>query len=188
MGKIKERIGQIAIETIDKMSSRIRFVQGTVKEIDKVERELSLFTPEGAEIGQIMLQSMSNRESSFVLYPKIGSDCIILFEEESMSGCVIATEEVERMELVIGETRVEVTEDGIVLNGGGLGGLVKVEALTARLNGIEESINELKAALSGWVPAPQDGGAALKGAISSWASETLVLTERGDYENEKVKQ
>ena len=60
--------------------------------------------------------------------------------------------------------------------------------MTARLNGIEESINELKAALSGWVPVSQDGGAALKGAISSWASETLVLTERGDYENEKVKQ
>ena len=188
MGIIKERIGQIATEAIDKMSSRIRFIQGTVKEIDKAERELTLLTPEGAEIGQIMLQSMSNRESSLVIYPKAGSACIILFEEESNSGCVIATEEVERMELVIGETRMEVTEDGIVLNGGALGGLVKVEALTARLNGIEESINELKAALSGWVPAPQDGGAALKGAISSWASETLVLTERSDYENERVKQ
>lgn len=188
MGIIKERIGQIATEAIDKMSSRIRYIQGTVKEIDKAERELTLLTPEGAEIGQIMLQSMSNRESSLVIYPKAGSACIILFEEESNSGCVIATEEVERMELVIGEARVEVTEDGIVLNGGALGGLVKVEALTARLNGIEESINELKAALSGWVPVSQDGGAALKGAISSWASETLVLTERGDYENEKVKQ
>lgn len=188
MGKIKERIGQIAIETIDKMSSRIRFVQGTVKEIDKVERELSLFTPEGAEIGQIMLQSMSNRESSFVLYPKIGSDCIILFDEESMSGCVIATEEVERMELVIGEARVEVTEDGIVLNGGNLGGMVKVEALTSRINNIENDLNTLKEVFANWVPASQDGGAALKGVISSWASETLVLTERGDYENEKVKQ
>lgn len=188
MRKIKERIGQIAIESIDKMSSRIRFIRGTVKEIDEEERELTLLTPEGAEIGQVMLQSMSNKESSMVIYPKMGSDCIIIFEEESNSGCVIATEEIERMELVIGEARVEVTEDGIVLNGGALGGLVKVEALTARLNGIEESINELKAALSGWVPAPQDGGAALKGAISSWASETLVLTERGDYENERVKQ
>ncbi len=191
MRKIKERIGQIAIETIDKMSSRIRFIRGTVKEIDEEERELTLLTPEGAEIGQVMLQSMSNKESSMVIYPKQGSDCIILFEEESNSGCVIATEEVERVELVIGETRVEVTEDGIVLNGGELGGMVKVEALTAKLNELIDAFNNHSHTLP-------SGAVAVTGSASAQSNELPITVpaiaskhaevKRGDYENEKVKQ
>ena len=86
------------------------------------------------------------------------------------------------------ETSAELTADGVVLNGGKLGGSVKVEELTTRLNTIEKDINALKNVFSAWVVAPQDGGAALKGAASTWAGQSLILTKRGDYENEKVKQ
>lgn len=47
--------------------------------------------------------------------------------------------------------------DEIVLNGGTLGGLVKVGELTERLNLIEKDINSLKQKLSGWTPVPNDG-------------------------------
>lgn len=143
---------------------------------------------ESAPLLGVNLQANQGLTSGMVLIPKVGSYVIVALMNDGVNGCVIATEEVERMELVIGETRVEVTEDGIVLNGGNLGGMVKVEALTSRINNIENDLNTLKEVFANWAPAPQDGGAALKGVISSWASETLVLTERGDYENEKVKQ
>lgn len=143
---------------------------------------------ESAPLLGVNLQANQGLTSGMVLIPKVGSYVIVALMNDGVNGCVIATEEVERMELVIGEARVEVTEDGIVLNGGNLGGMVKVEALTSRINNIENDLNTLKEVFAKWVPAPQDGGAALKGVISSWASETLVLTERGDYENEKVKQ
>lgn len=161
----------------------------TVTDVDTDARTVDCSPiDESAPILGVNLQANQGLASGIVLFPKVGSFVIVSMMHGGMGGCVIATEEVEKAEVVIGETRVEVTEDGVVLNGGELGGLVKVEALTERLNGIEKSINQMKAALSGWVPVPQDGGAALKGAISGWASETLVLTQRGDYENEKVKQ
>ena len=78
--------------------------------------------------------------------------------------------------------------DEIVLNGGTLGGLVKVGELTERLNLIEKDINSLKQRLSGWTPVPNDGGSALKTALSSYTSESLKETQVGDIENEKVKQ
>lgn len=181
-------IGQM-IKALARQGANIEAQLCTVTAVDAAARTVDCEPlDESAPLLGVNLQANQGLTSGMVLIPKVGSYVIVALMNDGVNGCVIATEEVERMELVIGEARVEVTEDGIVLNGGALGGLVKVEALTARLNGIEESINELKAALSGWVPAPQDGGAALKGAISSWASETLVLTERGDYENEKVKQ
>lgn len=181
-------IGQM-IKALARQGANIEAQLCTVTAVDAAARTVDCEPlDESAPLLGVNLQANQGLTSGMVLIPKVGSYVIVALMNDGVNGCVIATEEVERMELVIGEARVEVTEDGIVLNGGGLGGLVKVEALTARLNGIEESINELKAALSGWVPVSQDGGAALKGAISSWASETLVLTERGDYENEKVKQ
>ena len=177
------------IKALARQGANIEAQLCTVTAVDAAARTVDCEPlDESAPLLGVNLQANQGLTSGMVLIPKVGSYVIVALMNDGVNGCVIATEDVERMELVIGEARVEVTEDGIVLNGGGLGGLVKVEALTARLNGIEESINELKAALSGWVPVSQDGGAALKGAISSWASETLVLTERGDYENEKVKQ
>lgn len=143
---------------------------------------------ESAPILGVNLQANQGVKLGIVTFPKVGSHVIVAMMNEGMGGCVIATEDIDEVEVVIGESSIVVTEDGIVLNGGNLGGMVKVEALTSRINNIENDLNTLKEVFAKWVPAPQDGGAALKGVISSWASETLVLTERGDYENEKVKQ
>ena len=75
----------------------------------------------------------------------------------------------------------------IVINGGNLGGLINIEQLTSNLNAIEDDINNLKNVMTSWTPAPQDGGAALKSAITAWAGQPLTKSERGDYEDETVK-
>ena len=119
---------------------------------------------------------------------------------------VLLTDEVESVEVVISgdtarisadkdgvrllmgdDTSAELTKEGITLNGGCFGGTVKVEQLTERINAIERDINDLKSVFSGWVAVPQDGGAALSAAAAAWSATPLELTQRGDYENEKVK-
>ena len=110
---------------------------------------------------------------SFIIYPKVGTLCLI---------AIIEGMETDALLLSAAEA------DKIVLNDGQLGGMVKVNELTGRLNLIEKDINSLKQSLTGWSPVANDGGSALKTALSSFMSGTLEETKAEDIENEKVKQ
>lgn len=180
----------------------------TVDAVDKETRTVDC-TPldEGAPLLGVNLQA--NQESKFgvVVYPRVGSYVVVGFVADGSAGIVLMTDDIESIEMVVSdktsrvvideervridvdeETSAELTKDGVVFNGGSLGGLIKVEELTSRINNIEEDINLLKDVFSGWVSVPQDGGAALKAASEAWSGNKLTLTTRSDYENEKVKQ
>lgn len=204
MSRVKELIRRIKSENSLLGDQDLLLLRGKIIAIDETERTATIETQEGIEVKQVMMSTLLNTESSVYIVPKVGSECIAIFESNSNESYVIATEEVDHIDVAIGEMRAkidselarveigmmsaELSREGIVLNGGHYGGLVKVEALTGRLNAIERDINELKRAMGGWTPAPQDGGAALKGAIATWVGAELRETERGDYENEQVKQ
>lgn len=180
----------------------------TVDAVDKEARTADC-TPidESAPLLGVNLQA--NQESSWgvVTYPRVGSYVVVGFVADGNAGVVLMTDDIESIEVVVSdttsrviideekvridvgeETSAELTKDGVVLNGGELGGLIKVKELTSRINDIEKDINSLKDVFAGWVAVPQDGGAALKAASGVWAGSKLTLTKRGDYENEKVKQ
>ncbi|WP_215492787.1 hypothetical protein [Porphyromonas bobii] len=74
----------------------------------------------------------------------------------------------------------------VIINGGELGGLIKVQELTKKLNTLEREINDIKQVLSSWTPVPNDGGASLKAAVASWAGKRLTPSRREDYEDTKV--
>ncbi|CCZ13764.1 putative uncharacterized protein [Prevotella sp. CAG:487] len=180
----------------------------TVDSVDKEARTVDC-TPvdEGAPLLGVNLQANQGSSFGVVSFPRVGSYVVVGFVSGGSAGVVLLTDDIESVEVTTAEdksravmdddgvrinvgndTSAELTADGIVLNGGSLGGLVKVEELTGRLNTIENDINSLKSVFTGWVPAPQDGGAALKSSVASWAGQRLTPTKRGDYENEKVKQ
>ena len=72
-------------------------------------------------------------------------------------------------------------------NGGGNEGLVKVSVATEKLNALEKDVNNLKQLFSTWVPVAQDGGAALKTAVTSWANSRLVESNKNELQNSKIK-
>lgn len=180
----------------------------TVDAIDREARTVDC-TPidEGAPLLGVNLQANQGSSFGIVAFPRVGSFVVVGFVSDGSAGVVLLTDDIESVEVTTAEdksrivaddygvrinvgedTSAELTADGIVLNGGSLGGLVKVEELTGRLNTIENDINSLKSVFTGWAPVSQDGGAALKSSVSSWAAQRLTPTKRGDYENEKVKQ
>lgn len=177
----------------------------TVDEVDKTARTIDC-TPinEGAPLLGVNLQANQEADFGLCLFPEKGSYVVVGFVADGAAGVVLLTEKIESAEIVIADTSAVLDADGcrintanmsahinkedIIFNGGSLGGLVKIEDLTKRLNLIENDINKLKTAMSGWTPAPQDGGAALKSAAASWAGAQLTTTKRGDYENTKIKQ
>lgn len=202
MNNIKETIRQLAQGGRQSVS-----LVCTVDAVDRRKRTVDC-TPldESAPLLGVNLQA--NQESTFgvVTFPKVGSYVVVGFVADGAAGVVLLTDEVESVEVVIsGDTArisadkdgvcvlmgddvsAELTKEGIILNGGSFGGTVKVEQLTEHINAIERDINDLKNVFSGWVAVPQDGGAALSAAAAAWSATPLELTQRGDYENEKVK-
>ena len=148
----------------------IAIIQGIVKSVSGKLCEV--------EIGNIVIPDVRLRASELddggemLVTPKEGSAVIV----GSLSG--------DLSQLVV----LQVDHiDSIVINGGELGGLINIEQLTEKLNAIEDDINSLKAAITDWLPVAQDGGAALKTAVSTWAGQQLTRSEKRDYEDEKIK-
>lgn len=116
--------------------------------------------------------SESDDDDEFLVTPKVGSAVVI----GSLSG--------DLSQLVV----LQVDHiDTIIINGGKLGGLIKIKELTEKLNAIEDDINTLKNQMKQWTPVTYDGGGALKSLISSWAGQPLEKSERRDFEDETVK-
>ena len=163
-------------ENIGKSGRQAQLRWCTVTSVDKEKRVMdAVGESDGLDYFDIGLGT-----GSVNVYPKPGSLCLIgIVEGRETDSFLISAAEVDS---------IEVTAETIVINGGGLGGLVKVGELTERLNLIEKDINSLKQKLSGWTPVPNDGGSALKTALSSYISESLKETQVRDIENERVKQ
>lgn len=118
---------------------------------------------------------------SIFMKPKPDTICLIgILEGQEAAGFLLSASELEEIS-VDAETLIN-------LNAGELGGLVIVGELVKKLNAVEKDLNKLKQAFSGWTPVPNDGGAALKGALASYMSASITETQEKDISNEKIKQ
>ena len=82
--------------------------------------------------------------------------------------------------------KIEIKDNGEVhLNGDGLGGLVKVAELKTQLDKNTQLLEAIQNVFNSWTPVPNDGGAALKAASTSFT--TMPTANLSNIENEKVK-
>lgn len=181
------RIGEQLGEEIAKLVGRSLTRDVTVLRVDDTHAEVVLF--EGDAPIRVPLRPLSIGESVVVVKPVVGSTAVIGYVDGNLSTpFFVAFGEVENVSVQVGASTIEIADGTIKLNGGELGGLARVSALTARLNAIENDINNLKDFLSLWTPAPGDGGAALKIATKFWYGDRLTPTKDADYENTKILQ
>ena len=149
-------------------------------EVKSVEGETCTVLVGELEVPDVLLTPADEgADGKLLITPKEGSQVTVadLSGGELRHLAVVHWGEVEKISL---------TADSIELNGGDNGGLVKIEALTDKINNIEKDINKLKQAFTTWVPVPQDGGASLKGGVASWAAQQLVQTRVSDLEDDKI--
>ena len=175
----KPTLQQIMKEFIDKelMKERLYTSIGTATDVDEVERKCN-FTPIGDEGGQfdVRLQSAFAGELGVVMIPKEGSIIGVSFLNPT-AGFVTLTSELEKILI-----DTELTQ----FNGGDNGGLINIEDAVTKWNNIESDLNTLKGIFGSWVPAPNDGGAALKALLSNYISDTLTPTTQSELEDKKV--
>lgn len=149
-------------------------------EVKSVEGETCTVLVGELEVPDVLLTPADEgADGKLLITPKEGSQVTVadLSGGELRNLAVVHWGEVEK---------ISITADSIELNGGDNGGLVKIEALTDKINNIEKDINKLKQAFTTWVPVPQDGGASLKGGVASWAAQQLVQTQVSDLEDDKI--
>jgi hypothetical protein len=154
-------------------------VIGKVKAVDEGKLTCTV-TIDKLDYPDIRLTSIvdSSDVYSYVV-PKSNSWVIVSFLEGSETDAFI--------NVVCEIDKIIIRATSIIFNNGENKGLAKVDGLKSKLNAIESSINSLKNALSGWTPVPNDGGAALKSAVTSWAASQLQQTQLSDIENDKIK-
>ena len=143
--------------------------QAVVTALSDITCEVSI---DGLSIPDVRLRASTEVDGAqIIVRPAVGSVVIV----GSLTG------DLDHL-VVLSMDRAE----EVIINGGSLGGIVKVKELTNKLNTLEREINDIKQLLSSWTPVPNDGGASLKAAAASWAGKPLTLTRREDYEDTKV--
>ena len=194
-----------AIRELSKNDNKM-IIPAIVDKVDNDRRTVDC-TPlndEAPLLGINLQACQGGKHGGVLLVPRKGSHVVVALYDTSGRGCVILTEEIERILVEINDTIVDITSKGVIkfkvkdtiieltssgitINGGDNHGMVKVKALTERLNAIEDDINSLKNVFSSWIPGSSDGGAALKAAVATWISNQLSKTSQKDLENDKVK-
>lgn len=160
--------------TIDKArQAQLRFA--VCKSVDRDERTM---TAEGVSDGVDYIDVRLGFGYADIK-PAAGSVCLIgILEGREALAFLINAETVEL---------VAVSSGKIEFNGGENGGLVKSEAVAEKIAALEKEINGLKNILSSWTPVPQDGGAALKAAVTAWAGQAVSpVSKKNDFENSKI--
>ncbi len=111
-------------------------------------------------------------KSGVIVYPKPDTDVLVAFVDNSKTnGAVIMVEKTESVEIM----------------GSDNGGILISQSTADKFNAIEQDLNSLKQVFVSWVVVANDGGAALKAAISTWAAQVLIETQATELENDKIK-
>lgn len=159
---------------------------------------------ESAPLLSVNLQADQSSENGCVFLPAVGSYVVVAFLDDNTAVCVL-TDEIDKIVLKIGETDAEIIDgaisldangttvkidsNGVVINGGNLGGLVKISQLSSNLNLLKTYIETLQTLTSTAIAplAALDGGASLTTFNTAWATVKGSM-QLQDMENIKVKQ
>lgn len=143
------------------------------------------------EVSDVRLRAVINNEQDqLVCTPKQNSQVLVA----DMSGgefrelVVIAYSEIETIDLTIGQTTLQLEDGKITINGGNLGGLVKIQELTDKLNNLIDWCKNHTH--SGVITAVSGGsGAPAVGTTGNTAAPTSAPTDfnKSDYEDTAVK-
>lgn len=178
----------------------------TVDAVDEDARTVDC-TPidEGTPILGVNLQGNQVGDDGVVLFPAIGSYVVVSFIAPCIA-VVVATDTIDKIVVKIGKTTAQlvdgqidiavqdttakITSDGVIINGGGMGGIVKIQDLTQKLNEFITAFNshthELPTgavAVTGSATAQANAAPVMVPAITSQHQAVQV----SDYEDERVR-
>ena len=183
---------QDAIRRLAKDDTVAGITIGRVTAVDADARTVDVQPLDGeAPLLGLNLQANQTGTVGLVQFPRIDS-CVIVgtFTNYGGAGAVLLCEDVERIEAAVGNYTLEITDEGITLNDGNLGGLVKIQELQQNLNTIKMYCEQLSNAVQTGLTAVGVGTAANggTGASAFQAAMSGQSITFQDMENQSVKQ
>ena len=153
----------------------------TVDAVDEQARTVDC-TPidESAPLPGVNLQANQGSKEGVVMIPAVESYVVVAFLSGA-TAVVVLCDKIDKMLFKTGNITVEIAEQGIVLNDGALGGLVKVESMVGWMQKVYSDLQTLQSLLA---IAPVAGNGAPLGAVFTPSTPAPVA---GNFENEKVK-
>lgn len=160
-------------------------VEGIVSNVRESDRLCDLKPTDGAKIIDVKLNSVEGSDTGLVLIPKDGTNAIATFINSDLAYLCLP-KEVDKVLMKIKSTTFEMNDGNTIFNGGGNDGFTNVNDVVTELKKTQTDSNNLKTAISGWVPVPNDGGAALKTALATWYAASITVTTKSDIEDTTI--
>lgn len=164
-----------------KIGSGISIHIGKVKEIDEKEDTCTV-DMDGLQMHDVRIHAIIDEQvtDKCTVYPAMDSYVMVLGMGDC-EGMILATSTIAKVNIKTGDVSAEVSKDGVTLNGGALGGMVKVNELTDKINELVKAFNNHTHQVSTTGTAAAQSGSAV--AIQNKAS----MLKGTDYEDDKVK-
>ena len=158
-----------------------------VKVIDEENATIDVEITEGLLLEGIRLRSIVDGDNGLYVIPKLDTLVLLLRIGHADDFIVIGTEHYEKI-IAKGETiSMVITQENITFNDNRLDSFIPdINKLTDKLNQLEGEVNDLKQVFRSWTPVIQDGGAALKLGVATWAAIDITETTKDDIKDEKI--
>lgn len=158
---------------------------GTVENVDETSQVCDVRIDEDYILHDVRLTPVEGAD--ILLIPAEGSWAFIAaVNNDEFFHYLAAASAISKVVARLGDAVIEIANGRISINGGSNNGLVNIGALVGDLDTIKKDLNTLKTAFKSWIVNPQDGGAALKTAAATWASQTMQMTDRDKLEDNKI--
>lgn len=161
----------------------VRLEIGTVKEVDEKEGTCTVERDGSPELHEVRLNAVIDEglTDKFTVIPAKGSFVWVMSLGENTEGLVVATSKIEKVIIQAGEISVDVSADGVVMNGGKLGGMIDIAKLTDKVNTLVDTFNGHTHQVS------TTGSASSQTGTATAVTSKAVKLKRGDYEDDNVK-
>ena len=188
----EERLTQIGEEfgkQVAELVGRAVVQAVTVQSVDDKYAYVSVF--DGDAPYRVPLQMLNIGTTFLRIVPTIGSTALVFNANgNANTKCFVGFGSVDRVDVIVGESTIKVTSEEILLNGGTLGGLVKIQELESNLNALKSYCEALKSAVSTGLSAVGESVAA-SGSAGATAFDGGMAGKSISFEsmeNEKIKQ
>lgn len=122
-------------------------LSGKVVEVDTDARTCNIDI-DGTTLPGVLLQPIIDNTTGIAVIPKVGAQALCIYNAEWDGWVLLQTSDIDHIDIVVGETSLSVSTEGIVINKGSNGGLVNINTLKTAFNAVVSDIAAIATVLN----------------------------------------